>query len=435
MSGYPPTHYAATRTDDARWPGLDGDHETETCIVGGGLAGVAAALALAERGRSVILLEAHRIGWGASGRNGGLATRGYPIAMPALADRVGIDEARALWRLSSEALAIVRRRAEALGPTVLVGHGALRCRMAEHPDSLGSYVSAMNERFNAGLVHLPAAQLGAMLATDRYADGYLNPSSLQLQPLNLARGMATTAAQHGAHLHEGAAVVSLKRRGTAWTVATKAGAVTARHVVLAGGAHLGLLHRRLGLATVPVASFVMTTEPAPERIRQAIATDAAVSDTRVATDYYRVLPDGRLLWGGRASALEPNAARLARLLRGDMARIYPQLADLKVEMAWGGLMPIARHRMPVIGPLEQGLWAAACFGGLGLVNTTLAGELIAGAIADGDDRHRHFAPFGLPFAAGSAGRAAFQFIYWRHQLGDQFQQMRRRASRPAKETP
>ena len=418
MLPYPETHYAATRTDDARWPGLDGDCEAETCVIGGGLAGLATALGLAERGRSVVLLEANRLGWGASGRNGGFASAGYPLSMRDLVAQHGLPDASALWRLSVEALTLVRRRAEALGSDTLQGHGALRCRMAWQPDTLPDHVDWMNAHFEAGLVHLPPGELRDLLATEAYADGFLNPASLQIQPLNLARGMAHAAVAAGARLHEGAEVVAIEAAGAARKVVTRSGSVVARHVVLAGGAHLGMLHNRLGLATVPVASFVVATKPAPEHLRDAIRTRFAVSDTRVATDYYRVLPDGRLLWGGRASAFEHAPDTLRALLKADIARIYPQLADLKIERAWSGLMPIARHRMPVIGPLTEGLWAAACFGGLGLVNTTLAGELIASAIAEGDDRYRRFAPFGLPFAGGTFGRAAFQLIYWRHQVED-----------------
>lgn len=424
MQPYPDTHYAATRTDDARWPELEGDRETETCVIGGGLAGLAAALGLAERGHAVVLLEANRFGWGASGRNGGFASAGYPLSMRELAARHGLSDASALWRLSVEALALVKRRAEALGPPTLQGAGAMRCRIAWQPDTLRDHVQWMNEQLGAGLVHLPAEELRELLVTEAYADGFLNPSSLQVHPLNLARGMAHAAASLGAELHERAQVTAIEAIGASRKVVTRSGSVTARHVVLAGGAHLGMLHARLGLATVPVASFVVTTEPAPERLRDAIRTNAAVSDTRVATDYYRVLPDGRLLWGGRASAFDASPETLRRLLKRDIARIYPQLADLEIERGWSGLMPIARHRMPVIGPLADGLWAAACFGGLGLVNTTMAGELIASAIAEGDDRHRRFAPFGLPFAGGSFGRAAFQLIYWRHQVEDRLKRPR-----------
>lgn len=417
-AGYPSTYYAATRGDADEWRPLEGEHEVETCVVGGGLAGVATALALAERGQSVALLEGRRIGWGASGRNGGFASRGYPLAMSEIAAAHGADTAAALWRLGNDAMTVLRGRAEGLGPSVLTGHGALRCRMDGHPDTLAAYVSAMNDQFDAGLVHLPREALREMVATECYADGYLNPTSLQLHPLNLVRGMAGMATRRGAVLHEASPVTAIERHGARRRVMTAAGSVLARHVVLAGGAHLGLLHPRLGMATVPIASFVMTTAPAPERLANVIRTGYAVSDTRVATDYYRLLPDGRLLWGGRASARQYEPAKLAALLGRDMARIFPALAGLEVETAWSGLMPIARHRMPVIGPLAPGLWAASCFGGLGLVTTTLAGELIAGAIAEGNDSYRHFAPFGLPFAGGSAGRAAFQAIYWRHQMAD-----------------
>ena len=127
--------------------------------------------------------------------------------------------------------------------------------------------------------------------------------------------------------------------------------------------------------------------------------------SRVATDYYRRLPDGRLLWGGRASAVEWKSSRLAALLARDMARIHPALGALKVTSAWSGLMPIARHRMPIIGQLAAGLWAAACFGGLGMATTPMAGELIGDAIAGGDDRYRRFAPFGTPFAGWSPSAA------------------------------
>ncbi|MBN9526861.1 MAG: FAD-binding oxidoreductase [Alphaproteobacteria bacterium] len=428
MGDYTATHYAATRSDDRRWPRAAGRIEVETCVIGGGLAGVATALELAERGRSVCLVESHRIGWGASGRNGGFASRGYPVGILDLAARYGRDRALALWQLSGAALAKVGERAGRLGPDIIQGRGALRCRMAEHPDTLPGLVETLNRDYDAGLVMLPQAELRDMLVSDRYADGYLNPSTLQLQPLNLARAMAGEAARLGARLHENSAVVELDLGGAGRRIRTDAADIHARHVVLAGGAYMGLLHPRLGLATVPVATFVMTTPPMADRLSQVIRTTAAVSDTRVATDYYRRLPDGRLLWGGRASACEPGPERLAALLRRDVAGIYPQLGDIEIETAWGGVMPYARHRMPIIGPLGPGVWAAACFGGLGLTSTTLAGDLIAAAIADGDDRHHHFAPFAPVFAGGSLGRIAFQAIYWRHQLEDRISRFRHEAA-------
>ena len=429
MTDYPDSLYATQRLGTDEYPVQVGTIETETCVIGGGLAGIATSLALTEAGHHSVLIEANRIGWGASGRNGGFASRGYPISLPDIASRYGFDAAKALWDLSSQALKLVHRRAEAAGQKVLQGKGALRCRVAGHPDVLPGYVETMNNHFDAGLVHLSAAQVRDMLDTDFYADAVLNPSSLQINPLNLALYMAGEAVAGGASIFEGSRAVSIYRQDADWIVKTKRGKIQARHVVLAGGAHLGWLWPRLGLATVPIASFVMSTECAPDRLKQAIRTDYAISDARVATDYYRILPDGRLLWGGRASAIEWSAPRAKRQLQSDLARIYPQLADLDIEFTWSGLMPIARHRMPVIGPLGQGLWSASCFGGLGLVTTTLAGELIGAAIASGDDRYRHFDPFGTPFAGGVLGRAAFQAIYWRHKFEDRWQ--RSKATRVA----
>lgn len=420
MAGYPNTLYANQRYPGPEYPFQSGSIETETCIIGGGLAGIATSLALANAGCDAVLIEAKRIGWGASGRNGGFASRGYPVSLPHIANRYGKDTAKALWDLSTQALELVRCRAEAAGEAVLQGTGALRCRVVGHPDILPDYVATMNNDFDAGLVHLSAIDVRGMLETDFYGDAYLNPSSLQINPLNLALFMAADAVAGGVSIFEQSQAVAIRRQGTDWVVETERGMIRARHVVLTGGAHLGWLWPRLGFATVPIASFVMSSECVPDRLKQTIRTDYAISDVRVGTDYYRVLPDGRLLWGGRASAIEWSESRAKRKLQSDLARIYPQLADLKIEFTWSGLMPIARHRMPVIGPLDHGLWSATCFGGLGLVTTTLAGELIGAAIANGDDRYRHFAPFGTPFAGGLLGRAAFQAIYWRHKFEDRW---------------
>lgn len=423
---YPPTSYAATCSSNTRWPPLDSSasFSSEVCVIGGGLAGVATALELARRGRSVVLLEAHRIGWGASGRNGGFAVPGYPVEMSDLLAQLGRDEALALWRLSLGALNKLRLRVERSGSSILVSRGSLCCRMVEHPDTLPTYVTMMNDVFDAGLVHVPTEKVREMLVTSRYSDGYHDPKALLVHPLNLVRGMAGDATRLGARLHEGSRVLAVHSDGAEKVVATATGSVRARHIVFAGGAYMGMLHHALGFATVPIATFVITTRPALDPVRAAINTGMGVSDTRVATDYYRALPDGRLLWGGRASAWHPNSARIAQLLHRDMTRIYPQLSNVPVEKAWGGWMAYARHRMPIIGPVADGVWVAGCFGGLGVVTTTLAGDLIAAAIDTGDDRYRRFAKFGLPFAAGRLGGAAFQMQYWYHQLCDRLTALR-----------
>jgi gamma-glutamylputrescine oxidase len=175
-------------------------------------------------------------------------------------------------------------------------------------------------------------------------------------------------------------------------------------------------------AVLPIATYVMVTEPLGERLSAAIATPAAVYDTRFAFDYYRALPDTRLLWGGRISVHDRSPKAVTRLLRRDLARVYPQLADARIDHAWSGLMSYARHQMPQIGSDGDGLWWAQAFGGHGLAPTTAAGELLAAAIADGDPGWREFAGFGLVESWRPLGYGAAQASYWWSQLKDRLRE-------------
>jgi gamma-glutamylputrescine oxidase len=181
-------------------------------------------------------------------------------------------------------------------------------------------------------------------------------------------------------------------------------------------------------AVLPIATYVMVTEPLGARLDEAIRTRAAVYDTRFAFDYYRALPDTRLLWGGRISILERPAASVARLLRGDMLKVFPQLEGARTEYAWSGLMSYARHEMPQVGEIEPGLWVAQAFGGHGVAPTTFAGEVVAGALAGDDDRWRRFRDFGLASAHKPAGFVAAQLTYWWLQAKDAWKDWGERAS-------
>jgi gamma-glutamylputrescine oxidase len=191
--------------------------------------------------------------------------------------------------------------------------------------------------------------------------------------------------------------------------------VRADHVVFCLSGYIDGLHPQLARATLPVATYVMLTEPIPkERLESAIRAPYGVSDTRFAGDYYRPLPDGRILWGGRvSSATAPQ--RLLRRLLGDMYKVYPQLEGIAGEVAWPGTMGYARHKMPQIGELEPGVWYNQGFGGAGICATTVGGEAIAAAIAGEDERIRLFEPFGLDYAGGRLGPAVAEAIYawWR----------------------
>lgn len=426
---YIDSYYSRTRTDDVRRTPLDGTVEAETCVIGGGLAGLATALALGERNRSVVLIEARRVGWGASGRNGGFVSPGYSLGLDGIERKLGRETAQTLYRLGLDAHATVRARADQAG--VRREAGLLKCHLAEHGEGLAPYVERMNRTYGLRLEHWSKAKMAEALATDRYADGAYNPDAFRVQPLDMSRGFARLAEAKGVRIFEGTPATGLARDMGDRVVTTPNGRVRCRHVVLACGGYIGALNLRVSAATIPVATYVAVTEPLGERLKQTIRVSTGVSDVRLANDYYRPLPDGRILWGGRISVFHPDPERLKEIIRADMLKVYPQLADVRMDVAWGGWMGYARHKMPCLGPLDDGLWHNTCFGGHGLVATTVGGELTASAIAEGDDRWRMTEPFGLAFAGGPIGKIPAQAVYWTLAAGDWMRRRRYVAERAA----
>ncbi|MBV8765738.1 MAG: FAD-binding oxidoreductase [Hyphomicrobiales bacterium] len=418
---YPDSFYARTLRERRAYPSLEEDLDIETLVIGGGLAGCATALDLAEHGHSVALVEARRIGWGASGRNGGFVSDGFPGGYPALVDRVGLERARELHKLARLGNLLLRERIEryniACGP---VQDGALRCNMAGQSKSLAEFCDFMARNFDAHYTHWPRERVHEALSTDRYADALFNPHTYAVQPLDLTCGLARACGDKGATVFEDTPVISLTSYGDRKEVRTARGRIRADRLVITCGGYVNGLQKTISDATVPIATFVMVTEPLGERLKKAIRVPYAISDIKVATNYYRPLADTRLLWGGRVLAWERSPADVARLLKRDMVSFYPDLSEARIEVAWGGMMPFTRHKLPVIGEIEPGIWFATGFGGLGLALTTTAGRLISGAIREADCTWRLFAEFGLPYAGGKLGKIPAQLVYWRHQLGAKF---------------
>jgi gamma-glutamylputrescine oxidase len=363
------TFYARSNTAPKR-AALREVVQADVCVIGGGMAGLATALDLAERGQKVVLLERHRVGFGASGRNGGFVSPGFPGGLPALKEKVGLQAARELFDLSRAAQRLVRNRIDRYGMQVgrVVDH-ALRCGLAGSKESLQAFCDEMARDFGVEYEYWPRARLAEALSSPQYGEAFLNTLTFSLDPLALTRATALAAEGLGVRIFEQTPATSLNGR----TVHTPGGRVEARHVVLAGGGYIGMLNWTVGLATIPIATFVMTTEPLGNRLAEAIRVDYAISDIKTATNYYRTTADGRVVWGGRVLAWEPPAARVAEVLKRDMGRFYPALADARVEVAWGGMMPYLRHKTPVVGQIADGLWVATGFGGLGMALTTIAG--------------------------------------------------------------
>ena len=401
--------------------------DTEVCVVGGGLAGLATALSLAERGVDVTLLEAQRLGSGASGRNGGMVTGGFAKSTSALQKRLGLRHARALHEASMEGLRLARRRLEGQPAEAGIVGGILIASLFDDPRGLRSELAALNRHYGMRLELRDRQWMRAAYRTERYTEGIFDPDGFHLDPLALVRSYGRSALGRGARIHEQSPATALERQGAGWLVRTEEAWVTARHVVLATSVYGHQISATLRRALVPVVTFVIVTEPLGARLRAAIAPPYGVYDDRFATGYYRPLSGSRLLWGGRI-ATSAGASDVARMMRRDLAFIYPQLADAGIGSAWSGSMAFSRHKMPLIGKLGDGLWMASGFGGHGLNTTTMAGELLAEAIAEGGRRYELFDPFGPAPTFGPVGRVAAEVIYRGYQLRDRWRMSHRRGA-------
>lgn len=424
-NGYIDTYYSRKLVDSSRFPQLQGRTQTDVCIIGGGLAGLSLALALVERKQSVTLLEARRLAWGASGRNGGFVLPGFSLGTESLLSRMERTHALDLYGLSKQAVDLVRDRArEFAGGEVELGDGVLVAW--RHPDwnETQKAHAFMRDTLGVDCDLWTRERVRDRLSTHRYHDALLIRDGFHLDPLCYALAIARAAVAQGARLYEASPVESFELAPGSKTVFTPRGQVQARCVVFACGGYIHKLHPRLSAATLPIATYVMCSEPLGDSLQSAVRVKHAVADTRQAGDYYRVVDDDRILWGGRMTVRDRSPWRIARMLRDDLVGVYPSLAEIRVSSAWSGIMGYARHRMPQVGQLAPDVWYSMGFGGHGINTTTMAGELVARAIADGDDRYRLLAPFGLDWTGGWLGQGIAQSTYWLLRARDRFRELR-----------
>jgi gamma-glutamylputrescine oxidase len=424
--------YEATVARPSAYAPLAGRHSVDVCIVGGGLAGLSTALGLAERGvANVAVLEARQVGFGASGRNGGFVFGGYSLDCADLLKTLGAVRARELYALTTDAVDLMRARiARYRIDCDATDAGVILANWFDEPARLDAQRRLMRDSFGVDWEPLTADQLASQLKTRRYHGGLFERNAFHFHPLKYVLGVANAAANAGVRIHEQSPVVRLQREGAGFIVHTPQGAIDARHVVMAGGGYARNVHAKVERAVLPIATYVMATEPLGARLQDAIDTRAAVYDTRFAFDYYRPLPDTRILWGGRISVRDRAPEVIARLLRRDLLKVYPQLHDVRIDYAWGGLMSYARHKMPQIGRGADGVWHAVGFGGHGMAPTTVSGELLAAAIAGERPVPEAFAAFGLTPAYGALGLAAAQLTYTAMQTRDVLAARRRLSRRP-----
>lgn len=421
----PSTWYAASARPFEPLPPLQGTVDARVAIVGGGYAGVCLALGLAERGvRDVVLLERNGIGHGASGRNGGFVFGGYSLGEDALLRQLGAERARRLYAATTDAVELIRRRiARYAIECGAVDAGVIWANWFRDPEVLRERQRMLKEIYGVEWEWLPQDQLRSVIHSRRYHDGLFERNALHLHPLDYLHGMLRAAQAQGAAFHENARVRRVVRDGAGWRVRTDAGEVKAQAVVLACGGYLAHLDREVDKAVLPIATYVMVTEPLGARLHECLHTEAAIYDSRFAFDYYRPLKDTRLLWGGRISIRNRSPQAVKKLLLRDLLRVFPQLEGVKIDYAWSGLMSYARHQMPQLGTRGDGLWWMQAFGGHGTAPTCAAGELLAAAIAQNDAGWREFAPFGLPSTRRPFGYLGAQAQYWWAEVGDRWKAM------------
>jgi len=383
-----PSWYADSAAPLPDQPELAGVNRADVCIVGAGYTGLSAALHLAERGYAVRVVEAHRVGWGASGRNGGQVSSGLRLPQDRMEAMVGRDLARAAWDIGTGAADLVRALIDRHGIDCAYRPGVIEANHRRRFDRKAeAYVEMMQAEYDArALRYLPPEELRQMLGTQAYSGGILDMASGHLHPLNYARGLARAALDAGATIHELARVTRIEP-GSPARVLTDAGEVVADHVILACNGYIGALEPRTAARVLPINSYIIATEPLPEHVaREAIAEDVAVYDTRFVVHYYRLSEDRRMLFGGRESYGYRLAADIRDSVRRRMLAIYPYLEPYEITHGWGGTLGITRTRMPNFLRIAPNMLSLGGYSGSGVAMATMAGKIAAEAVAGQAER-------------------------------------------------
>ena len=406
--GYVASYYAASARAVPERGALAGSVAADVCVVGGGIAGCSAALHLAERGFQVVLLEDHRIGWGASGRSGAQAIYGVAAGQGKLERLLGSAGARTVWDVSVEALALMRE---------LIGRHSIDCDWVDgymltavkerHVRELRADFTDLRDAYGYPSVrYLEREEVRAVLDTNRYLGALYDSNSGHLHPLNYTLGLAAAAESRGAQIFEGTRALSFDAGGSLVRVVTPHGEVRARQLVLCGNVYLGATAPSLTSKIMAVATYIVATEPLGEaRARQLLTNNAAVSDMNWVLDYFRRSADQRLLFGGRVNYSGLKSFDAPSATRARMLKVFPQLADVRIEYAWGGEVDITLNRAPHFGRLAPEVYFLQGFSGHGIALTGIAGKLVAEAIAGTAERFDVFAriPHGN-FPGGAALR-------------------------------
>lgn len=387
LSGHTDSYYAASVNGAAEHPQLLGEERVDVCIVGAGFTGLSAALELAERGYEVCVVEAERVGWGASGRNGGQICSAYNRGQDVIAGMVGDDNARVIWDISEQAKDLIRQRVEKYDIDCDLTWGYLHCASKpSHMQGLEKTMAAWQAAGVTGLEMFDRDGLKDRLGTEIYHGAFRETGAGHLHPLNYVLGLGQAAASNGARIYERSRVTRVSTEGEP-VVETEQGSVRAKYLILAGNAYLGNLAAPLFHRIMPVSSFIVATEPLGEnRARGLIRDNEAVVNSLYIVDYYRLSADNRMLFGGRANYTGHQPRDLFADMGPRMLKVFPQLADARLDYAWGGILGITINRLPHVGRLGESTLFAHGYCGHGVAMSGMCGKLMAEAIAGTAER-------------------------------------------------
>ena len=372
-----PSYYAATANWQTDYPELEGAIEADVAIVGGGFSGVATAVELSERGYKVVLLESNRIGWGASGRNGGQIIGGYGQNPGAFRSTIGSEGVDIVEGMGVECVDIIKQRIEKYNIDCDLKWGY--CEVGLKKRHLKSYQQWAED--DPAMRLLDQDQIKEYVNSELYLGGYYREDWGHIQPLNLCIGEAKVAQSLGANIFENSQVTNITY-GDNPVVTTQKGSVKAGHVILCGNAYMGKLVPYLDARVLPATSCIIGTEPlSDEQLQQTMVRDVAVCDSRTALDYYRLSADKRLLFGGLSNYTGLEPANAEAVMRNKMAKVFPSLKNVKIDYSWSGRMGISVRRMPQIGRLKNSnILYASGYSGHGVAPTHMTGRLIAEAV-------------------------------------------------------
>ncbi|WP_454717710.1 NAD(P)/FAD-dependent oxidoreductase [Caulobacter segnis] len=370
--------YAVTAHDHPDLTPLDGDAQADVCVVGAGFTGLGAAMALAGRAK-VVVLEAGRIGCAASGRNGGQVHTGQRRDQAWLEKAVGRADALALWRLAEDARAYFKTLTDTIPCDWRPGMIHARHKPNGEAED-AAYAELMADRYGYDqLALIDEAELADELGTDVYHGGLVDRGGGHVHPLNLALGMARRAMAAGAAIYENSRAESWRREGGKIVVETPTGRVTCDQLILSGDGLLNAMAGKARARVMPINNFIAVTAPLGQQADEIIRSNAAVSDSRFVVNYFRKTADGRLLFGGGENYRPGFPSDIAGMVRKNLAKVYPRLADVPITHAWGGTLGITMSRMPFVGEVAPGVRVASGYSGQGVMLAPYVGKLLADA--------------------------------------------------------